>query len=320
MKLFFQSIILWVYVKFHTIMVYFSIALRNTEIDILKADPNDLKETDKKETRKLHYNPILEKFYQGQTDEKYVKDYYDLLLKSDKFMRNATPHKMATTADKHKMNFGQEKDQWGRRYEHFGFFDEKSKHAGKTLGEVLASEIEERRTKDDDYELLYVFNNHPIEVGLADIMNVVEKVENTDVELDAKAVNSEEDIYIEKEEYRVMDINNKSKSFKFPINVQRDNENAINKIEQLTEFLHVKKIGFEYRQLEFFIPLKFKTEDFDINSNIFKELIDIKSIYIRNKYGELMGFGIIDFKKRIKHNDAYDVLKFDAIEMETVGI
>ena len=320
MRLFFQNIILWIYVKFRTIMIYFSIALRNTEIDILKADPNDLKETDKKETRKLHNNQTLEKFYQGQTDNKYIQDYYELLEKSDKFMRNVTPHKMATTADKHKMNYGQNKDQWGRRYEHFGFFDEKSKHAGKTLGEVLALEIEERRTKDDDYELLYVFNNHPIEVGLADIMNVVEKAENSNVELDAKAVNSEEDIYIEKEEYHVMDINNKSKSFKFPITVQRDNENVINKIEQLTEFIHVKKIGFEYRQLEFFIPLKFKTDELNESSIIFKEISNIKSIYIRNKYGKLIGFGIIDFKKRIKHNDAYDVLKFDAIEMETVGI
>ena len=320
MRLFFQNIILWIYVKFRTIMIYFSIALRNTEIDILKADPNDLKETDKKETRKLHNNQTLEKFYQGQTDNKYIQDYYELLEKSDKFMRNVTPHKMATTADKHKMNYGQNKDQWGRRYEHFGFFDEKSKHAGKTLGEVLALEIEERRTKDDDYELLYVFNNHPIEVGLADIMNVVEKAENSNVELDAKAVNSEEDIYIEKEEYHVMDINNKSKSFKFPITIQRDNENVINKIEQLTEFIHVKKIGFEYRQLEFFIPLKFKTDELNESSIIFKEISNIKSIYIRNKYGKLIGFGIIDFKKRIKHNDAYDVLKFDAIEMETVGI
>lgn len=319
MKRLLNNFILWIYFKLHSIFINIGVILYQSEKNTFNNNI-DISDNIKQEQRIHHKNDFIEMMISGIKNDIIVQKYYELLKKSDKFMKNVTPHKMATTADKHKINFGREKDPWGKRYEHFGFFDEKSKHAGKTLGEVLALEIEERRTKDDDYELLYVFNNHPIEVGLADIINVVEKVECNDLELDAKAVNSEEDVYIEKEEYRVMDINNKSKLFKFPINVQRDNENVINKIEQLTEFLHVKKIGFEYRQLEFFIPLKFKTEDFDINSNIFKELIDIKSIYIRNKYGELMGFGIIDFKKRIKHNDAYDVLKFDAIEMETVGI
>jgi hypothetical protein len=297
-------------------MVYFSIALRNTEVDILKADPNDLKETDKKETRKLHHNPVLEKFYAGQTDEKYTKDYYEVLKKADAFMKKASPRKIATTADKYHMSYGQDKDAWGRRYEHFGFFDDKHKHAGKTLGEVLAIETEARRTKDDDYELVYIFNNHPIEVGLADIMSVVEKSGNKIIEPAESCLDED----VESDEYQVMDIANKSKSFKFPIKVQRDNNDVVNKIEQLSEFLHVKKIGFEYRQLEFFIPLKFKTDELDENSEIFKEIINIKSIFVRNDYGELMGFGIIEFKKRIKHNDAYDVLKFQGIEMETVSV
>lgn len=41
--------------------------------------------------------------------------------------------------------------------------------------EVLISEFEERKTKDDDFEILYIFNNKPIEVGLVDVMNVVEE-------------------------------------------------------------------------------------------------------------------------------------------------
>lgn len=308
-------------------MVYLSIALRNSEIDILKADPNDLKETDKKETRKLHHNPILEKFYAGQSDEKYTKDYYEVLKKIDGFIKKSTPRKMATTADKHGVATYGKKDKWGRRYEHFGFFDEKSKHSGKTLAEVLAIETEERRTKDDEYELLYIFNNHPIEVGLADIMNVVEKSGNkveesigdTFKDSNGNLVSCNYDI-VESDEYQVMDIANKSKLFKFPIKVQRDNEYVVNKIEQLTEFLHIKKIGFEYRQLEFFIPLKFKTDKLDENSEIFKEITNIKSIFVRNDYGELMGFGIIEFKKRIKYNDTYDVLLFQGIEMETMSI
>ena len=98
----------------------------------------------------------------------------------------------------------------------------------------------------------------------------------------------------------------------------RENEKIINKIEQLTEFLHVKKIGFDYRQLEFLIPLKFKTNDYEENSDIFKELINIKEMYLRNDYGELTGYGIMKFIKRIEINNTYDVFKFEAIEMQNV--
>lgn len=284
-------------------MINISIALYNTEIEILKADPNDLQEKDKKTTRKLHRNPLLEKFYAGQTDEKYVQDYYELLKKADKFIRTATPHKMAIAADKYGTSYGM-KDQYGRRYEHYGFFDEKHKHVGKTVGEVLELEFEERRTKDDNYELLGIFNNIPIEVGLVNIMDVIEKTKKENVDF----------------EYEVQDIFKKSKQFEFPIKVNRDNENIINKIEQLTEFLHIKKIGFEHRQLEFFIPLKFKTELVEENSDIFKEIINIKEIFIRDEYGKLIGFGITKYIKRIKYNDTHDVWKFQGIEMQNMKL
>jgi hypothetical protein len=302
MKKFFQKIILWTYIKIHTILIYISIALYNTETEILKADPNDLNEKDKKETRKLHRNQLLEKFYQGQSDEKYVQDYYELLKKADKFIRKATPRQMAVAADKHGSNYGM-KDQYGRRYEHYGFFDAKHKNAGKTLGEVLEHELKERRTKDDDYEILYIFNNIPIEVGFAKVLDVVEKTEKENADF----------------EYEVLDIFQKSKQFDFPIKAFREEE-VVNKIEQLTEFLHVKKIGFEYRQLEFFIPLKFGTEKIEENSEIFKEITNFKSIFVRNEYGELIGFGINKFIKRIKHNDTHEVWKFEGIEMQQMGL
>jgi hypothetical protein len=259
-----------------------------------------LQERDKKETRKLHRNPLLEKFYAGKRDEKYVQDYYELLKKADKFMRTATPHKMAVAADKQGSNYGL-KDQYGRRYEHYGFFDDKHKHAGKTLGEVLTQEFEERRTKDDNYEILYIFNNKPIEVGFAKVLNVVEKSEKADVE------------------FEVTDIYKKSQQFDFPIKGHREDENVVNKIEQLTEYLHVKKIAFEFRQLEFFIPLQFKTMEIEENSEIYKDLTNIKSIFVNNEYGELMGFGIIKLLKRIKHNDTHEVWKFEGIEMQNMG-
>lgn len=300
MRKFFQNIILWFYIKVHTLMIAIGIALFNTEQEILKADPNDLDERHNHTQRMRSRNQLLEKFYAGQTDEKYVKDYYEVLKKADKFIRTATPHQMAVAADKYGTSYGM-KDRWGRRYEHYGFFDDKHKHAGKTLAEVLAHEFEERRTKDDDLEIMYIFNNNPIEVGLTKVMDVIEKKEGS---LD---------------EYEVRDMEKKSKSFQFPINVHRENGNAINKIEELSEFLHVKKIGFEYRQLEFFIPLHFKTNELDDDSDIFKEIIDIKQVFISDEYGELIGFTVNKYIKRINYNDTHEVLKFDGIEMQTMG-
>jgi len=117
----------------------------------------------------------------------------------------------------------------------------------------------------------------------------------------------------------IVDMNKTSKQFQFPINIMREKEDAVNKIEELSEFLHIKKIGFEYRQLEFFIPLKFKTSEHDEDSDIFKEIIDIQGAFVRDEYGELIGFGVNDFTKRIIYNDTHEVFKFDGIEMQSVG-
>lgn len=313
MRRFFQKIFLWLYIKIHSILINISIALYNTEEEILKADPNITDEGGKIIQRKRHRNQLLEKFYAGQRDEKYVQEYYELLKKADKFLRTSTPHQIAVAKDKH-LRFDEKdelwesreikKDQYGRRYSHDGFFDDKHKHAGKTLGEVLEMELKERRTNDDDYELLQIFSNKPIEVGLANIMDVVEKTnkENADFE------------------YEVLDVFRKSKQFEFPIKVYRENENVVNKIEQLTEFLHIKKIGFEFRQLEFFIPLKFKTQNIEENSEIFDEITNIKSIFVKDEYGELIGFGVNKFIKRIIHNNTHEVWKFEGIAMETKSL
>jgi hypothetical protein len=298
----FNKIILWLYIKLHSIIVRISISLHESELQILKANPNDLDETKKKITRKIHRNQLLEKFYAGKSDEVYTKKYYELLKKADRFIRKATPREMAVAADKYHTSYGM-KDQYGRRYEHYGFFDVKHKHMGKTIGEVIVLEFEERRTKDDDYELLHIFNNKPIEVGLANIMDVLEKHDGENADF----------------EYKVIDIFKKSKNFQFPIKINREIEVA-NKIEQLTEFLHIKKIGFEYRQLEFFIPLKFKTANVLTDSEIFNELTNMSNLYIYDEYGELLGFAIIKFVKRIIHNNTHEVWKFEGLEMENIRL
>jgi len=293
MKEFFRKVFLWIAIKIHSIFLMISISLRNTELEILKADPNNLSEN-KKTHQKWFRSTILQKFHAGQRDEKYVQDYYKLLKKADEFTLNATQHKKAIAADRWSMNLGK-KDQYGRRYDHIGFFDSNHKYYGKTMKEVIEQEKEERRTKDDEYELLGIINNTPIPVGLSKIDDVVDT------------------------EYKLKDLYEPSKKFKFPIKITRKHD-VVNKIEQLTEMMHIKKIGFEYRQLEFFIPLKFKTEEIKNKGKIFKELTNLKYVYVKDKYGELVGFKIKKFLKRIKHNNTYDVWKFQAKEMETIKL
>jgi hypothetical protein len=135
-------------------------------------------------------------------------------------------------------------------------------------------------------------------------MNVVKKIDENDLD----------------SQYEVKDMAEKSKIFEFPIKIVRENENVVNKIEQLTEFLHVKKIGFDYRELEFLIPLKFKTSNYNESTDVFNELINIKEVFLRNDYGELTGYGIMKFIKRIQLNNTHDVFKFEAIEMQNMKI
>jgi len=291
----------WIYLTYVSVLTRISIALYNTEIEILKSDPNDLNDNKKATQRMNHRNRFIEMMLSGVREEKEINSYYEVLKKADKFMKEATEHKIAVAADRHGMNYAL-KDKWGRRYEHLGFYDEKHKYAGKTIAEALVIEYEERKTKDDHYELLYIYDNSPVEVGLVNIMSTVEKVDEETVDY----------------EYKVNDLIQHSKKFTFPIRCAREDETILNKIEQLTESLHVKKIGFEYVQLEFFIPLKFGTVNITEDSKLFKDLTDIKQVFINSDYGELIGYGVTGFKKRIIHNDAYEVWKFDGIKMETI--
>lgn len=287
MRKFFFKIFLWVYIKIHTVFINLGLAMQDEAMSNFNID-----ERGKRTTRKIHPNKLLEKFYAGQRDEKYVQDYYELLKKADKFMRNATPHQKAAAADRWGMNVGI-KDKYGRRYDHVGFFDDKHKHAGKTIKEVLEAELLERRTNDDDYELLAIINNDPIETGLSKVEEVVD------------------------DELLVNDMLNKSKTLEFPIKVTRETE-VVNKIEQLAEFMHIKKIGFEHRQLEFFIPLKFKTTGVTEGSKIFTELINVGHVYVNDEYGDVAGFNVHSFEKRIIYDDTHEVWKFHGIEMQTI--
>jgi len=119
---------------------------------------------------------------------------------------------------------------------------------------------------------------------------------------------------------------------KHPIRSDSDREDRINKIEQLTTYLHVKRFTEEISILEFFIPKKFKLQEHDESSDIFKELIDIKYVWFSGKYGDLNGFNIQKYHKKLdivievddkwdnekKVDEGYIVLKFYAERMENI--
>lgn len=294
----FKNIAFIIYLKFHLTMSYLAMALFNVESDILKQKSDALDSGDEKIERARHRNQTLEKFYAGTRDEKYVQEYYEILKKSDYFLKNSDKRKFELTAHKRGTNYGM-KDIYGRRYEHYGFFDEKHKHSGKTLGEVITLELEERRTKDDKYPLKYIFNNTPIDKGLRKTFDLFENKDGDYVEIDyLKKVNS----------------------FEYPLTVSRENgENVQNKIEQLTEYLHVKDLGFQDVQLEFFIPLKFGTDKIENNSEIYLEIINFNIIFAKDDYGNEISFKINNFIKRVRYNETHEVWKFRANEIIQLG-
>lgn len=316
---------LWIYTAFHILMIKLSIALSNTEQEILKADVIDGNEKNKQNQRVRHRNPIAEKMLQGQRDQQFVKDYYEVLKKADKFLRNSTPDQIEMAANKHGMSLGKsdvemknvgrkandkpKKDRWGRRYDHFGFYDHKNKNYGKTLGEVIVEEIKQRVTKDDDNAIEFMFSNIPKSVGIVNNDYVVE-----DIALGFRELNSYE----------------KSKVRKYPMKVQRDNEECFNKIEQLTEYLHVRRIDDVHKILEFFIPAKYNVFDFDEKSDIFNEIININNVWISDEWDNKYGYNVYDYYKRIEVIDEsvvstdeevviYHVIKLKAKAIEKIN-
>jgi hypothetical protein len=284
----------------YSIAIRIGMALSYADELIFKSINHAGSEKDKKIQRHRHRNNTLESFYAGKEDEKYTQEYYEILKEGDKFMRNATAHKMAAATDRHGMNYGK-KDKWGRSYEHYGFFDEKSKNAGKTVGEVINNEYKERKTDDDDYEIVHIFNNTPIEIGFAKAVNIMTEIEDKFVLNDSVSM---------------------SKQLEFPIKCLREND-SVNKIEQLSEVLHVKIVGTELFRLEFFIPIKYKTSSLPDDSKILKEIIGIDQVFIKDTYGKLIGYNIQNFVKRIiikdkNGDDTFEVYKFMAKEIGEV--
>ena len=80
----------------------------------------------------------------------------------------------------------------------------------------------------------------------------------------------------------------------------------------------MKSLLPKHSTILFFIILFFLLFSFTSYKLLFKNLTDIKQVFINSDYGDLIGYGVTGFKKRIVHNDAYEVWKFDGIKMETI--
>jgi hypothetical protein len=234
-------------------------------------------------------------------DEKYVQQFYEILKKADKFLRSANPAKVQKTAGKFGLNYGM-KDKYGRRFEHYGFFDEKHEHYGKSLNEVRDSEVAERSLDDDDYPVVVMYQNKK-EFSLLDSAKIL--MDNDNI-------------------LHAPEIHEMARMKQYPLTIVRDVE-VVNRLEQLTEYLHVKQISSEHKILEFFIPAKFGLSTISENDPIFKEIIAIKQVWFKDEYGDRNSYSVTNYFKRgeyMKYTPkgevvpaGFDILKFRATDI-----
>lgn len=331
---FLKHIMFSIYLKFHSILMSLGVVMKNSEEDIFKANPNQLHERNKFNINVLHRLDFVQKMKDGVRDEKFVKEFYEVMRKADKFHLNATKLKKEIAIDEWGMSVGKDKfgqrlseygkDEWGRRYDHAGFFEDGHKNSGKTIAQVIEEELEDRRTKDDEFKIIQIINNEPQENSFSD--EIIEGGDSIDTDFDegfgaGGSVGGKMGI-------------ERGRAIKYPIRCESDREDRLNKIEQLTSYLHIKRFTEEISILEFFIPKKFKLQEFGEDSDIFNELIDIKYIWFTEKYGDLLGYNIDKYYKNIdieimvddeknkgeKIDVGYSVLKFYAKKMENVKI
>jgi hypothetical protein len=80
------------------------------------------------------------------------------------------------------------------------------------------------------------------------------------------------------------------------------------KIEEITDYLHIKKINDNEKLLEFYLN---NTHNID---EIFNELINIDNIYFKDIYGDRLEYKIVEYINKNSFN-SYNILKFLAHEV-----
>lgn len=358
MKKFILNIAIW----FQTMLYRLGISMANAEQDLMK--PKDLVEDEKKKfnQRAEHKNPIAESLIRGERNSEFVNNFYETLKKADKFMQTATPEKIEMAANKWGTSLGK-KDKYGRRYEHFGFFDPKSRHYGKTMKEVMLEEnIERSAETEKEHELEFMFSNKPTVSHIYDENQyevIEEKKLQTDEDiknevysefkkLDKNSENHTNDVLEKYNEEILQEIKKRKpreimtkttrlkkdaifeKHLKFPMIVTREMEDIDNKLEMLTEYVHIRKINEDkFRIVECFIPSKFKVYE-HLEDHIFGEITNIDLLSIKDEYGGKYWYKITKFRNyekygevKVKQKDGtdkmihtYDLIRFDAEKIQ----
>lgn len=269
-------------------------ALKNVD-DELRADPVDLFKTELRQQIRISF----EKF-----DEQYRQYFYEVLKKADKFLRTANPAKIQRTAGKYGLNYGM-KDQSGRRFEHYGFFDEKHKYSGKSLKEVRNLEVDERKLDDDNFPVIVMYQNKK-EFSFNESAGIIIGNDTG-------------------KGFYAPEIHELARMKKYPLTIVRGEGEILNRIEQLTEFLHVKQVDSTHKILEFFIPMKFGLSNIPDDSKIFKELTNIKQVWFKDEYGDRNSYAINSYYKRGEYKkqtptgeinpSGFDIIKFKATDI-----
>ena len=90
--------------------------------------------------------------------------------------------------------------------------------------------------------------------------------------------------------------------------IKSDNINIKNKIQEYTDYLHIKKYNNNNKILEFYI-----NKEVNLDSK-FEEFKKTNNIYFKDKYGDLSSYNIIEFID-IKDFNSYNILRFEANEI-----
>lgn len=158
--------------------------------------------------------------------------------------------------------------------------DHKAKYGDKSQQQIRKEQILQRVTGDDSYDI-----DHMV-INKRTVTNMFESAQGA------------------------------PRKYDFTLKVNRKFQ-SINKIEELSEYMHVKHIGENQKLLEFYVPKKFGITSPD-NSDALNEIKTFDYVSFTDQYGKQFQYSIKKFYK-LSQNNNYDVLKFNAVHIQNIG-
>jgi hypothetical protein len=251
-----------------------SLAMNNTENDLLKPDPAQLQTGSKKEYQKPTSN-LLESLRRGDYNAEYVNHFYEVLRRADEIVASSSADEMAMLAEKYGMGSAAQ-NSYNMLNE-----DQKKRYGGKNSQDIRKEQISQRVTIDDNYQI-----DHMV-INKRTLKNVFESAIG------------------------------QPRQYDFTLKVGRRYKTS-NTIEELCEYMHVKHLGENQKLLEFYIPKKYKIGSVE-HSDAMNEVISFEHVSFADQYGKKYEYSIKKFYK-ISENNQYDVLKFNAVIIQNIGV